>query len=362
MKFDRAFLDDLRDRIKISDVIGTRVTWDRKKTNASRGDYWACCPVHGEKRPSFHCEDRKGWFHCFGCGISGGHFDFFKIVDGMSFVRAVEEVAALAGMPLPSSKPLSDEEKAAYARRQDEIRQAQAKREQEAERDRRRRTETAGGIWKSTVPLAGTLGQVYFEWRSLPLPAEEDLRFHPGLPYPKQFADMPGLHPCVVARVQGPDGKGVGVWRIYLQPDGCGKLKGPPGDQDFKAKLGVGPTAGGAVRLGGLAKHIGLAEGVETARAVKALGQTIPIWSGLSTSGIIGFIIPEGVETVTVFADRDASKIRTREDGKVKRSPGIEAYRKFVENNPGRDIRLAAGPEREDYLEMFQRLKGLPQR
>lgn len=102
MRFSDSFLDDIRERLPISAVIGTRVTWDRKKTNASRGDYWACCPFHGEKTPSFHCEDRKGRYHCFGCGVSGDHFRFLTELDGLSFPEAVERVADMAGVPMPA--------------------------------------------------------------------------------------------------------------------------------------------------------------------------------------------------------------------------------------------------------------------
>src|SRR5262245_21793487 len=101
MRFPPAFLDEIRDRVPISSVIGGRVSWDRKKTNASRGDYWACCPFHGEKSPSFHCEDRKGRYHCFGCGVSGDHFRFLTELDGMSFPEAVERIAGMAGVPMP---------------------------------------------------------------------------------------------------------------------------------------------------------------------------------------------------------------------------------------------------------------------
>src|SRR5688500_20206610 len=73
MRFPDSFLDEIRERVPISSVVGARVSWDRRKTNAPRGDYWACCPFHGEKTPSFHCEDRKGRYHCFGCGASGDH-------------------------------------------------------------------------------------------------------------------------------------------------------------------------------------------------------------------------------------------------------------------------------------------------
>nr|WP_026358728.1 DNA primase [Aureimonas ureilytica] len=102
MRFSPSFLDEIRARIPISDVIGRRVTWDRRKTQPSRGDYWACCPFHGEKSPSFHCEDSKGRYHCFGCGVSGDHFRFLTELEGLSFPEAVERLAGEAGVPMPA--------------------------------------------------------------------------------------------------------------------------------------------------------------------------------------------------------------------------------------------------------------------
>jgi DNA primase len=101
MRFPPSFLDEIRNRLPISEVVGTRVTFDKRKTNAARGDYWACCPFHGEKSPSFHCENRKGRYHCFGCGVSGDHFRFLVELDGISFPEAVERLAAQAGLPMP---------------------------------------------------------------------------------------------------------------------------------------------------------------------------------------------------------------------------------------------------------------------
>ena len=102
MRFPPAFLDEIRDRVPISSVVGQRVSWDRRKTNAAKGDYWACCPFHGEKSPSFHCEDRKGRYHCFGCGVSGDHFRFLTELDGLSFPESVERIADMAGVPMPA--------------------------------------------------------------------------------------------------------------------------------------------------------------------------------------------------------------------------------------------------------------------
>ncbi|KAA0969096.1 DNA primase [Aureimonas fodinaquatilis] len=101
MRFPPHFLEEIKSRIPISDVVGRRVTWDRRKTQAGRGDFWACCPFHGEKTPSFHCEDSKGRYHCFGCGVSGDHFRFLTELDGMSFPEAVERLASEAGVPMP---------------------------------------------------------------------------------------------------------------------------------------------------------------------------------------------------------------------------------------------------------------------
>ncbi|PRD57856.1 DNA primase [Phyllobacterium myrsinacearum] len=102
MRFPPSFLDEIRERVPISSVIGTRVSFDRKKTNAPKGDFWACCPFHGEKSPSFHCEDRKGRYHCFGCGVTGDHFKFLTELEGLSFPEAVQRVADMAGIPMPA--------------------------------------------------------------------------------------------------------------------------------------------------------------------------------------------------------------------------------------------------------------------
>ncbi|MBO0902667.1 DNA primase [Jiella sonneratiae] len=101
MRFPPSFLDEIRDRIPISEVVGRRVTFDRRKSQPGRGDFWACCPFHGEKTPSFHCEDRKGRYHCFGCGVSGDHFRFLTELEGLSFPEAVERLAGEAGVAMP---------------------------------------------------------------------------------------------------------------------------------------------------------------------------------------------------------------------------------------------------------------------
>lgn len=105
IRFSDGFLSTIRDRIPLSDVVGRRVTWDRRKSRPSKGDHWACCPFHGEKTPSFHVDDRRGRYHCFGCQASGDHFRFLMEQDGLSFPEAVELLAGEAGLAMPEPDP-----------------------------------------------------------------------------------------------------------------------------------------------------------------------------------------------------------------------------------------------------------------
>lgn len=105
IRFSDGFLSAIRDRLPLSDVVGRRVSWDRRKSKPTRGDHWACCPFHSEKTPSFHVDDRKGRYHCFGCQASGDHFRFVMETEGLSFPEAVEKLAGEAGLAMPTPDP-----------------------------------------------------------------------------------------------------------------------------------------------------------------------------------------------------------------------------------------------------------------
>ena len=105
MSLPPGFLDELRTRVTLSSVIGRKVTWDQRKSNAAKGDLWAPCPFHQEKTASFHVDDRKGYYYCFGCHAKGDAISFLKEVENMSFMEAVEDLAREAGMPMPARDP-----------------------------------------------------------------------------------------------------------------------------------------------------------------------------------------------------------------------------------------------------------------
>jgi DNA primase len=105
MRFSPQFLDQIRARVNISTVVARHVTWDRRKSQPGKGDFWACCPFHSEKSPSFHADDRKGRYHCFGCKASGDIFYFLVEKAGLKFHEAVEQLASEAGLAMPKFTP-----------------------------------------------------------------------------------------------------------------------------------------------------------------------------------------------------------------------------------------------------------------
>ena len=105
MSLPPGFLDDLRTRISIADVVGRKVTWDSRKSNPGKGDYWAPCPFHQEKTASFHVEDRKGFYYCFGCHAKGDALTFVRETENLGFMEAVELLAAEAGLKMPARDP-----------------------------------------------------------------------------------------------------------------------------------------------------------------------------------------------------------------------------------------------------------------
>lgn len=93
------FIQELLDRIDIVDVVAKHL--QLKKAGAN---FTACCPFHNEKTPSFTVNPSRQFYHCFGCGRHGNAINFLMEHSGISFVEAVESLAAHAGMQMPAWK------------------------------------------------------------------------------------------------------------------------------------------------------------------------------------------------------------------------------------------------------------------
>ncbi|MBC8338036.1 MAG: DNA primase [Rhodospirillales bacterium] len=100
MAFSDQFLEELRGRSGLADVVGRRVKLTRKGREHS-----GLCPFHKEKTPSFTVNEEKGFYHCFGCGEHGSVFDFVMQTEGLTFPEAVEKLAGEAGLEIPQDTP-----------------------------------------------------------------------------------------------------------------------------------------------------------------------------------------------------------------------------------------------------------------
>lgn len=97
------FTDTIRDRLSIVDVVSRYVPITKRGAS-----YWCCCPFHSEKTPSMCVNEKRGQFHCFGCGEHGDIFSFVMKFLHCDFITATKELANLAGVEIPRQKSVSD--------------------------------------------------------------------------------------------------------------------------------------------------------------------------------------------------------------------------------------------------------------
>ncbi|MDB5584869.1 MAG: hypothetical protein JWR80_10045 [Bradyrhizobium sp.] len=291
---------------------------------------------------------QKGKWHCRGHGGGASVIAMAMHIGALAFKEAIEQ---LTGEPCPTgqSAPLSEEERAERNRRRLANEASQRQRaEQEAAQDQNTK-EFCARIWGECVPVAGTLAEQYLHLFKLPTPPDgwpQCLAYHPALQYPGK-----GKMPALVARVDDVSGEITGIWREFIRADGR------KADVEYQ-KLGLGPVAGGAVRIGGMGERIGCAEGVRTALGAWALiGFKYPVWSCLSTSGLTGFEVPLGVERMVIYPDSDKPMRKQGEDY----VPAVPAGRKAALAmrtrilSEGVSVTIASEPAvGRDYLNVWQ--------
>lgn len=99
------FLDEIRSKVSIVDVVGAKVKLVRKNR-----EYTGLCPFHNEKTPSFTVNEAKGFYHCFGCGAHGDIIKFEMEANGLPFMDAVTKLANKAGLKVPKFNKENEEE------------------------------------------------------------------------------------------------------------------------------------------------------------------------------------------------------------------------------------------------------------
>ena len=99
MYYSEELVEEVRVKNDIVDVVSGYLKMQKKG-----GNYWACCPFHNEKTPSFSVSGNKQMYHCFGCGVSGNVYTFIMKYENYSFPEAVKMLADRAGVQLPEAE------------------------------------------------------------------------------------------------------------------------------------------------------------------------------------------------------------------------------------------------------------------
>jgi hypothetical protein len=229
------------------------------------GGWWSCrCPAHDDRSPSLSLRD----------GDRG------LIVRCWAGCDPRDILAELRRRGLPC--------------RRVEDRTAGAVVDRQRRDDSARNVEIARRIWGEARDTRGTPVERYLAGRGITVPVPPTLRYAPSLRRPDGSAA-----PAMVGRIDGPDGKLIGIHRTWL-------YRGPDGAWRRRERAMLGRTARGAVRLAPAGETILIGEGIETCLAGMR-ATALPGWAALSTSGMTALILPPQVRYVIVCADHDRS-------------------------------------------------------
>lgn len=246
---------------------------------ALRGRHCPCPMCGGKDRFRFDDKEGRGTYFCAQCGPGDG-MQLVMHYTGLGFPEAARKVELLASSAVPvlPRAAQSDDQKRGLLRR----------------------------VFTESRPIQhGDEVSRYLRARGLRLDELPDgLRLHPDLLY--RDGDTACRYPAMLALVTGPDGGGASLHRTYLQAGNKAPITNPK-----RLLPGVAPTAGAAIRLTPASTCLGIAEGIESALAVRELFDS-PTWSALNAHGITSFEPPDGVRKVLIFADNDRNFVGQR--------------------------------------------------
>lgn len=333
-RVSEARIEEIRRRIDLQKLVGRRVKLTRGTT-----EWTGLCPFHKEKSGSFSVYPDH--YHCFGCGAHDDAVGWMQKMEGMTFHEAVEYLEGgaqprgerqLEAPEIVDEAPVTNEQRLVWAEK----------------------------VWDGVQVIDGTASETYLrqvraiDWPSWPA----TLGHHPACEYwhkpeGSKRSVLLGRFPALIAMVETVEGDFSGVWRIFLREDGLGRAAVPI------QKRGLGPTNGGAVRLGPAGEDLGIGEGLESAMSAAELsGFVIPFWAGLSTTGIQNLQLPDIVRRPVIFADNDRPQRNPNGTYILRRGarvhPGLWASEAACDRwaGEGRDptIQLPALPDFNDVL------------
>lgn len=256
------------------------------------------CPIHGgvDGFRVFPDVAETGGGLCNSCGTFADGFSLLMWLNDWSFVEALQAVQHELGFSPMWVPPRSS--------RRPPIPQASEGRRAQLQR-----------LWQEGLSLdapAAHPARRYLEFRipGLRLGSWPGvLRLHPALAYHDERGKFQGRHPALLARLQGPDGRGVSIHRTYLTAEGRKAAVDAP--KKLMGPSQPGATLGAAIRLFDASSTLAIAEGIETALAVH-VATSLPVWAAVSANGLARSIIPSTIQTIYICADHDANNVGQR--------------------------------------------------
>lgn len=192
-------------------------------------------------------------------------------------------------------------------------------------------------LWNAAFPVKNTVVEKYLASRGIHISIPEDIRLLSG----HKHAPSGRIYPVMLSAIRKwPSKEIIAVHRTWILPDGSGKAPVEP------AKMMLGGSLGGCVQLAPAASKMVVSEGIETGLSVyQCTG--IPVWAGLSTSGITGLVLPDLPlgEEIIIACDNDPAG----------RKAAIKAAEKLT--SEGRNVRLAFPPENSDFNDLLKEYK-----
>lgn len=277
---------------------------------------WCLGSIHGEAGQSLRIarnERKLGWWKDFSSGEGG---DVLSLVQAALGHRDMVETIKWSRAWLGLDGSMSREERQRRERQAEEASRKAAAKERD-EREGRRRA--AHRLFLEAVPIAGTPAERYLLGRDIVFALlgkwPGALRFHPGMRCPVTHEPRP----CLIAKVDSPDGNLLTVHRTFLQvhPDGrVTKADRKNGGPLEDAKVAFGPYAGGLISVwkgqsGKSLRHlaagewVAMTEGVEDALTVAMARPTMRVVAAISLSNIANATFPDRLGGLYLCADND---------------------------------------------------------
>jgi DNA primase len=318
---ERIDVERVKASYKLSDEVQKIV-----KLKRNGDEFSGLCPFHNEKTPSFTVNDKKGFYHCFGCGAHGSIIDWVMQTENLTFVDALKKLSSADHLIHNGTKKFRSKSHILSYTPEEQVTPNRAK------------AEAINDILRRSVPVDGTIAEAYLRSRGILMPIPKSVRFvdkcrvtmHPRTEYfPAMIGVVKNIHDQMIA-----------VHRTFLTDDGSDKRSAYNGS----AKVMLGKCMGSAVRLSPLKDRLYLAEGIETALSILQARPNACVWAALSCNGMGGLNVPKTVREVIFCADNDT------------KNPSDAAYRqvaKLVKSGVPR-VTVKFPPEGMDFNDVLQ--------